>query len=315
MFFGIILEYLLKEPKKTIIMKKFYTFCLLLVSVALLAQEAGKAGELLKNEVKDNEKQTLEKSLLQSKNENASERNPVQNGRRNLNNNDYRWNYNYGTAEVFLRIPEYGRFTVELGDQMMQNNSGKFRFFDLRAGKVVISIYNETFLIYRTNLILRNNTRTVLDFFSNQGLFLLGNYPQSNQSYGFNEWDDIWNNPYASQQGNWNGNQGNQSFYGNSNYYGNLMNNQEFNDFKNAVKRDANFDDNRIQMIVNVAQYSNFTAVQIYDLLKTLNFESNRVKLAKQLFKSCIDKQNFYKVYKAFDFESSKKEVSAFISK
>ena len=67
MFFGIILEYLLKEPKKTIIMKKFYTFCLLLVSVALLAQEAGKAGELLKNEVKDNEKQTLEKSLLQSK--------------------------------------------------------------------------------------------------------------------------------------------------------------------------------------------------------------------------------------------------------
>lgn len=315
MFFGIILEYLLKEPKKTIIMKKFYTFCLLLVSVALLAQEAGKAGELLKNEVKDNEKQTLEKSLLQSKNENASERNPVQNGRRNLNNNDYRWNYNYGTAEVFLRIPEYGRFTVELGDQMMQNNSGKFRFFDLRAGKVVISIYDETFLIYRTNLILRNNTRTVLDFFSNQGLFLLGNYPQSNQSYGFNEWDDIWNNPYASQQGNWNGNQGNQSFYGNSNYYGNLMNNQEFNDFKNSVKRDANFDENRIHMIANAAQYSNFTAVQIYELLKTLNFESNRVKLAKQLFRSCVDKQNFYKVYKAFDFESSKREVSEFISK
>ena len=79
-------------------MKKFYTFCLLLVSVALLAQEAGKAGELLKNEVKDNEKQTLEKSLLQSKNENASERNPVQNGRRNLNNNDY---YNLGRAYYY----------------------------------------------------------------------------------------------------------------------------------------------------------------------------------------------------------------------
>ena len=297
-------------------MKKIYTFCLLLASVALFAQEAGKAGELLKNEVKDNEKQTLEQSRPLSKIENTGERNTTQNGRRSHNNNnDYRWNYNYGNAEVFLRIPENGRFTVELGDQMMQNSSGKFRFFDLRAGKVFVSIYEDNFLIYRTSLMLRNNTRTVLDYFSNQGLYLLGNYPQNNQSYGFNEWDDIWNNPYSNQQGNWNGNQGSQSYYGNSNYYGNGMNNQEFNNFKNAVKRDASFEDDRMRMIINAAQYSNFTAVQIYDLLKVLNFESNRVKTAKQLFKSCVDKQNFYKVYKAFNFESSKKEVSDYISK
>lgn len=290
-------------------MKKFYTICLLLLGVSLFAQEAGQAGELLKNEVKGNENQTLQKGRPGTITKSGANKKAPQNGRRTNNSTDYRWNYNYGSAEVFVRIPENGNFTIEIGDQLMSNATGKFRFFDLRAGIIPISIYNENFLIYRTRLILKNNTRTVLDFFSDYGLYLLGNYPQNNQSYGVNQWDDVWNNPYGNQLGNWNGNQNNQP------NYVNVMNNQDFAQFITAVKRDASFDDSKIGMITNAAQHTSFKASQIHDLVSLLSFEKGKLQLAKQLYATCLDKQNFYQVYEAFSFESSKKELNDFIAR
>lgn len=92
------------------------------------------------------------------------------------------------------------------------------------------------------------------------------------------------------------------------------MNNQEFVNLVKAVKREVNFDDNKSRMITSVAQHVNFTANQTYELVKLLNYENNKLQLAKQLFGQCVDKQNFYQVYKAFNFESSKRELSEYIS-
>ena len=297
-------------------MKNFYTICLLLLGVAVFAQEAGKAGELLKNEINDNEHKKQQNNQFGSNGINESTKSnnkkSSENGRRNYNSSDYRWNYNYGNAEVFLRIPEEGRFTVEIGDQMMRNSTGKFRFFELRVGLIPISIYDDNFLIYRTRLVIRNNTRTVLDFFSDYGLYLLSNSPQQNQSYGINEWDDVWNNPYGNQQGSWNS--ANQNYYGTQNYYGNVMRPDEFNNFLMALKRDASFDDSKVGMISNAAQNTFFNAKQIYEMVNTLNFEKGKLQVAKQLYSKCVDKQNFYQVYQALSFDSSKRELSKYIS-
>lgn len=278
-------------------MKTTFTICALLFSLGFFAQEAGKVGELLKNEAKATEMQTEQTSRRPSKGatQATSSKRPKTNRPNPRPNTDYRWNFSNGNSEVFLRIPEDGRFTVEIGDQMISNASGKYRFFDLRSGSVAISIYDDYFLVYRTRILLRNNTRTVLDFFSDYGLYLLGNYPQANQSYGFNEWDDIWNNPYQNQGGNYNsnyngnydgqghygnqnqgnyGNQGNYDNQGNQNYYGNVMNDVEFNQMINAVKRDATFDNSKIAMIGNVAQHTSFKATQILDLVKIMSFEN-----------------------------------------
>jgi hypothetical protein len=304
-------------------MKTVFTICAFAFSVGMMAQEAGKAGELLKNEAKVSEMQSKEENRPQVKTKegtrNTNNAKIIKNKRpKPRTNNDYRWNYNYGNSEVFLRIPEEGRFTVEIGDQMMSNATGKFRFFELRAGSVPISIYDDNFLIYRTRLMLRNNSRTVLDFFSDYGLYLLGSFPHQNQPYGVNEWDDIWNDPYGNQDGNqggnWNAN-GNQGNYGNQGFYPTVMNNQEFNQFITTVKREASFDDSKIGMIVNATQHTSFKANQISDLLKILSFEKGKLQLAKDLYAKCVDKQNFYQVYEAFNFDSSKKELSAFISK
>ena len=300
-------------------MKANFTILLAFFSLGIFAQEAGKVGELIKNEAKTSEMQAEQNNRrpINGQTQATNGKRPKNNRPIPKNNKDYRWNYTFGNSEVFLRIPEYGRFTVEIGDQIMSNESGKFRFFDLKSGSIPIAIYDENFLIYRTRIVLKNNTRTVLDFFSNKGLYLLGNFPQPNQAYGFNDWDDIWNNPYQNQGGNYNGNYQDQGYYGNQgnqNNYANVMSDKEFNQLINAVKRDASFDDSKIAMISNVAQHTSFKATQVYELVKTLSFDKGKVQLAKQLYSKCVDKQNFYQVFEALSFDNSKRELSDYIA-
>lgn len=282
------------------------------MSFAVFAQEAGRAGELLKNEARTNEMQTKRNDGVTRGNDkvldNSNYRKPPQNNnsKGNTNSTNYRWNYNFGNSEVFVRIPQNGNYTIEVGDQMMSNSSGKFRFFDLQFGTVPIAIYENNYLIYRTNLRLKSYTRLVLDFFPNQGLYLLETYPVQNSSYGINEWDDIWNNPYGDQTGNWNGNTG---------YALNVMNDQDFNYLLSALQRNGMFDQNRVDLISVDVRNTNFSSRQIYALLKTMDFDQSKLKLAKMLYTKCVDRPNFYRVYDLFSFESSRKELRDFISR
>lgn len=297
-------------------MKTIFTISVLLMNLSVFAQEAGKAGELLKNEAKTTEMQTQRNDGFRVGNNNnkGSEQSnnrikPTFKNPKPIGNTDYRWNYNYGNSEVFLRIPQIGNYTVEIGDQLMSNPTGKFRFFELRSGTVPISIYENNYLIYRTQLSVRNNNRLVLDFFPNQGLYLLGNYPVQNKSYGIDEWDDVWNNPYGNQNGNWNGNNGN------GNYNTNVMNNQEFGTFLTALKRNASFDKDKIAMISSVARNTSFSAMQVQALIKVMSFDDNRVEVAKQLYQNCVDRRNYYMVNEAFDFDSARRNLNDYISR
>lgn len=276
-------------------MKKIFISVMLLMGISSFAQEAGKAGELLENEASATEMRGP-KSGIKNK---TFDRNP-ENQNERLKNPNYQWNRNYGYAEVFLRIPEQGFFTVEVGDQTIANGSGKYRFFDLQSGRMPISIYENGFLIYRTSLLLRNNSRMVLDFFTNQGLYLLDSYPVQGQ-YGFNDWNDIWNNPYGNQSGNWN-------------QPGNVMDNTTFRQFFEMLQRNEKFDDGKVALINQQMRNSMFTAVQIRDLVKSLSFDKNKLALAKSMYLSCVDKNKYFIVYDAFDFENSKRELRDYIS-
>ncbi|WP_315058231.1 DUF4476 domain-containing protein [Chryseobacterium indoltheticum] len=289
-------------------MKKIFTICSILSGLLFFAQEAGKAGELLKNEVSKREIESTTSKRQDSRNNNSDNTSGFRNSNNQNNtnrrpaNSNYQWNNNYGYAEVFLRIPEQGNFSVELADQLISNNSGKYRFFDLPSGRIPISIYENGFLIYRTTLNVRNNSRLVLDFFTNEGLYLLDSYPLQNGYYGFNNWNDIWNNPY--------GNSGN---IGNINYP-NVMDNQTFQQFFSKMKEDAWFDDKKIIFINQQGRHAMFTSEQISVLVKDLSFDKNKIALAKSLFSKCVDKQKYFVVGDALDFESSRRDLMDFVS-
>lgn len=293
-------------------MKKLFTVSAIALSALVFAQEAGRAGELLKNEAGRTEMQTQRKEVLGSRG-NESVRNNGSSGTidnsnyRTQNrsgqsvqkiNKNYQWNQNYGYSEVFLRIPERGYFTVEVGNQMMSNSSGKFRFFDLGSGRVPVSIYENGYLLYRTKINVRNHSRMILDFFSDYGLYLLDTVPV--QSYGFNQWDDVWNSPYG------NG----------SNGYGNYvagMDARSFSAFMNALQK-ISFDRDRSAFISSQARNAVFSAAQIKQILGVFSFDKDRLQAAKQLYRSCADKQNFFVVYDTFDFDRDRRELMQYVA-
>ncbi|WP_300671280.1 DUF4476 domain-containing protein [Soonwooa sp.] len=296
-------------------MKKIFTFLILAVSLQAFAQEAGRSGELLRNEASASEMQKqssigeISGERGSSKNSNNTLRNSGggngSSGMRSTNN--YRWNQNYGYSEVFLRIPENGYFTVEVGDQVISNASGKYRFFDLSSGKIPVSIYTNGYLIYRTQLKVANNSRMVLDFFTNKGLYLLDSYPVEGQMYGFNEWDDVWNNPYNSNSG-WN-----QPSFPNSNISG-VMSSQLFQQFYKAMLKNAAFDKDKKEFILQQVRTTYFTSNQIAMLIKPFSFDSSRLEMAKILYKNCVDKNQYFVVGDAFDFETGRRDLIKFIS-
>lgn len=283
-------------------MKNIFISLLFFAGIHSFAQEAGKVGELLRNEASTTEIESSNTKKTDLRNSNNSGFRNSNNSGSKIKNPNYQWNQNYGYSEVFLRIPEQGFFSIELGDQFISNNSGKFRFFDLPSGRIPVSIYDNGYLLYRITLNVRNNSRLVLDFFTDKGLFLLDSYPVKSQSYGFNSWNDVWNNPY--------GNSGNNSDLS----YPNVMDNQTFQQFMSTMKKDAWFDDKKITFINQQGKHAMFTSEQIGILVKDLSFDKNKITLAKSLFSKCVDKQKYFTVYDAFDFESSKRELIDFVS-
>ncbi|REC50119.1 DUF4476 domain-containing protein [Chryseobacterium pennipullorum] len=281
-------------------MKRTFISLMLLATVSSFAQEAGKAGKLLKNEASKTEMKASKERTDKDKTSDYRTWGPIFPEDR-VKNYTY-LQQNYGYAEVFLRIPEHGFFTVEIGDQMMANGTGKYRFFDLQAGALPISIYENGLLIYQTTLTLRNNNRTVLDFFTHEGLYLLDSYPLKNHQYGFNDWDDLWNNPYGNHSGN-------------GHYSGNVMDHTTFGQFFEMLQRNEKFDDGKIALINQQMKSTLFTSVQIRDLVKIMSFDKNKLALAKSMYPNCADKNRFFVVYDAFDFEGSKRELMDYISK
>ncbi|EJL71863.1 DUF4476 domain-containing protein [Chryseobacterium populi] len=283
-------------------MKNIFISLMFFVGINSFAQEAGKAGELLKNEASTTEMKSSGNAKSNNKVFDQSKYRNTESQNTRSKNPNYQWNRNYGYAEVFLRIPEQGFFTVEVDDQTISNGSGKYRFFDLSSGRVPISIYDNGFLIYRTTLMLRNNNRMVLDFFTSEGLYLLDSYPVQGQYSGFSDWNDVWNSPYGSQSGNWNN-------------WENVMEDAAFSRFFEMLERNEKFDDGKMAMINQQMRSTMFTSYQIKSLVKSLSFDRNKLDLAKSMYRKCADKNKYFLVYDAFDYESSKRELMEFITK
>ncbi|ATA89742.1 hypothetical protein CGC58_08370 [Capnocytophaga stomatis] len=253
-------------------MQKISLLLLLFATVAGNAQEIGSAGRWLKNE--NRRDVAIDRGMNTSYN--------------------YRWEMTYdaGYAEVFIRIPEMGRFTISLGDQEISSSTGMFRFFDVYAKTQQLNIWYGRSLIYCVTITPRDNTRLVLDFFSQRGLFLLEEIDLNNarEVYYGRRWNDVWNNAYGRG----------------------TMNYNNFSSFFRMFKNQT-FDDDKLKFFRMQKNTTSFTTKQIADMMKCLSFDSNRLILAKEAFYNVVDPQNYYKLHESFSFRSTANEFADFL--
>ena len=277
-------------------MKQFSLLVGLLLSPMVFAQEAGTIGKFLRNEAKASDINSVRIEIGIEGNRNK--RPDLQ--RYRTAPDQYQWDHApYGYSEVFLRIPDRGFFTVTLGDQQISGATGKFRFFDVRSGSVPMSIYLNGFLIYRTTIVAHQNSRTVLDYFVEYGLYELAVYPVDKQWYG-GEWNDIWNDPYRAGS------------HLATDPRVPVMPEEVFANFYNSYRK-LTFDKERIAFI-NQQRNTAYTCAQIKQLLRVFDFDNNKVEMGKQLYDLCADKGNFFTIYDIFTFDSYKRQLMEYIS-
>ena len=277
-------------------MKQFSLLVGLLLSPMIFAQEAGTIGKFLRNEAKASDINSVRIEIgIEG---NSNKRPDLQ--RYRTAPDQYQWDpAPYGYSEVFLRIPDRGFFTVTLGDQQISGATGKFRFFDVRSGSVPMSIYLNGFLIYRTTIVAHQNSRTVLDYFVEYGLYELAVYPVDKQWYG-GEWNDIWNDPYRAGS------------HLATDPRVPVMPEEVFANFYNSYRK-LTFDKERIAFI-NQQRNTAYTCAQIKQLLRVFDFDNNKVEMGKQLYDLCADKGNFFTIYDIFTFDSYKRQLMEYVS-
>lgn len=73
-------------------------------------------------------------------------------------------------------------------------------------------------------------------------------------------------------------------------------------------------DNTKLQIIVQAMAANKMTSKQVSELLNLLDFESNKLALAKHAYGKVVDKGNYYLVNNAFAFDSSVASLTEYIS-
>ncbi len=275
-------------------MKNSIFILLIFLSISIFGQQQER--KLLQNEASPQEMKRLNKTSAYSYG----------------SHNGGSYSYGYGNSEVFIKTAGQAYFTVEIGNQIISNPYGKFRFFDISSGKNILSIYQNGYLIYRTQISVRSNSRIILEFVYNK-LYLIDMYPISGHNdFMFNNVHSI-NHITSSQIGN-NSTIDNLNLTPHNMYNSFEMNPVQFKQFKEMLDKTASFDSEKLEVIdMQVATGAFFNSRQIIEILDMFNFESKKVKAAKKLYENCIDRNNYFLVIDSFSFNSSKRELTNFI--
>ncbi len=78
---------------------------------------------------------------------------------------------------------------------------------------------------------------------------------------------------------------------------------------------DASFSDEKMAIVKEAASKNYFTSKQVLAILEEFDFENDRLKAAKLLYPRVVDPENFFVVYEAFDYASSKEELRRWVER
>ncbi|GIV27650.1 MAG: hypothetical protein KatS3mg027_1464 [Bacteroidia bacterium] len=88
----------------------------------------------------------------------------------------------------------------------------------------------------------------------------------------------------------------------------------EFESIKKSINSKS-FEDSKLTMAKQISDSKCLKSSQVRDIMKLFSFEQTRLEFAKYAYKNVIDKDNYYQVNDAFQFENSIEELNESIGK
>lgn len=90
------------------------------------------------------------------------------------------------------------------------------------------------------------------------------------------------------------------------------MNDADFNSAKTSIS-EKSFSDSKMTLSKQIAKNNCLTSSQIKDIMSIFDFENDRLEFAKFAYSYSYDRENYWKVNDAFDFESTIEELNQYI--
>lgn len=94
----------------------------------------------------------------------------------------------------------------------------------------------------------------------------------------------------------------------------NRINPEEFGGMYDAIKKES-FESTKIDLAKSFFGNRELSSAQVFQVTKLFTMESNRLEFSKYAYARTYDKKNYYKVYDAFTFSNSKKELADYTKK
>jgi hypothetical protein len=92
-----------------------------------------------------------------------------------------------------------------------------------------------------------------------------------------------------------------------------LLSDNRFAELKKSISS-KNFDNSRLEIAKQAAITKCLKSSQIRDIMKLFSFENTRLEFAKFAYNKTIDKENYFLVNDAFQFESTVSELNEYIN-
>ncbi|GAA4464701.1 hypothetical protein GCM10023189_44350 [Nibrella saemangeumensis] len=221
----------------------------------------------------------------------------------------------FAQSELFLRIADNGRYTVQLEDQSITVTNGRFRFFDLPAGRARLTIALNNRQVFQQIVDFRNNSRIVAEFEPRAGFRIINTVPLTANTSAAYDWDSNFRRgpfregPYAGGRG------GSGQYEDGRDAYGRAplgIAPQELERIRLTMSRKS-FDEEKFEFLRNVLPDRPVTATQMAELLRQFSFDRYRLEAAKTGWEIVTDRQNYYVVFDTFSSNSSVRDLKRHI--
>lgn len=201
-------------------------------------------------------------------------------------------------AEVFIQIEDRGAFTIYLDNEFAGSSTGRFRFYDVYNASPNLVILQGNKRIYSERINVEADLRSVFTYSIRKGLRLSKELElYQNRQYALDDFDQ-YIEPLNTgtvppvRPGR--------------------PNTGDFENLKAMVKKEA-FDDTKTNIILVYATNNRLYTDQVATLLQGFYRDDNKLSLAKSLWPSIGDPQQYFSLSNSFTFRDTKEEFLNFI--
>lgn len=221
----------------------------------------------------------------------------------------------FADSELFLRISDNGRYTVQLDDQSLTVSNGRFRFFDVPTGRARLTIALNNRQVFQQTIDVRPDSRLVANFDPRSGFRVLNTLSLNDRQVAVYDWDSNFRrSPF--REGQYAGNRGGSGQYEDGrDSYGRAplgMAPQELERIRLTMSRES-FDERKFEFLRNLLPGRSVTSAQMAELLKEFSADKYRLEAAKAGWETVADRSNYYVVFETFRFDSSVRELKKYI--